>query len=78
MTIALPELEKAALDLEPKIRAKLAAVLIQSLEAAPNVDEREMEELGLAEAQERCRQIDAGEADLLPADEVLKELRERR
>ncbi len=78
MTIALTDLEKAALDMEPELRAKLAAILIRSLEEAPDVDEREIEKPWLGEAEERCRQIDAGEVELLPADEVLRDLRERR
>lgn len=78
MSIAPTDVEKAALDMEPELRAKLATVLIRSLEEAPDLDEGEIEKLWLAEAEERCRQIDAGEVDLLPADEVLRELRERR
>ena len=77
MTIAPPDVEKAALDMEPKLRAKLATLLIQSLEQAEDLDEKEIEGLWLAEAEERARQIDAGEVELLAAAGVLQELRSR-
>ncbi len=78
MSTAPTDLEKAALDMKPELRAKLAALLIRSLEEVPDVDEREIEKLWLDEAEERCRQIDAGKVDLEAADEVLRDLRERR
>lgn len=77
MTIAPADLEKAALDMEPKLRAKLATLLIQSLEEAEDLDEKEIEGLWLAEAEERAKQIDAGEVELLAAEGVLQELRSR-
>lgn len=77
MTIAPSDLERAALDMEPELRARLAAALIQSLEEASNVDESEIEALWLQEVEERCRQIDAGEVELIRADDVLKRLRKR-
>ncbi len=78
MAIAPSELEKAALDLKPELRAKLATLLISSLEEAADVDVQEIEQLWLAEAEERCQQIDAGEAKLLSAAEVIEQLRRRR
>ncbi|HMB54565.1 MAG TPA: addiction module protein [Thermoanaerobaculia bacterium] len=67
------DLETAALRLEPTRRARLALRLIESLDAAARekLDEEEIERLWLREAQERMRQIDAGEVELIPADEVL-------
>ncbi len=78
MAIAPTDLEKAALGLEPELRAKLATLLITSLEEAEDVDEQEIEQLWLAEAEERCRQIDAGETKLLSAEDVIAQLRRRR
>ncbi len=75
MNIAPRDVEKAALDLEPELRAKLATLLIRSLEETEDVDEKEIEGLWLAEAEERARQIDAGEAEMLAAEDVLQELR---
>ena len=77
MTIAPTDLEKAALEMEPKLRAKLATLLIQSLEELEDLDEKEIEGLWLAEAEERAKQIDAGEVELLAAEGVLQELRSR-
>jgi hypothetical protein len=77
MVIAPAELERAALNMEPELRARLAAALIRSLEGTEDVDEDEIEALWLQEAEERCRQIDAGEVELVPADDVLKRLRKR-
>ncbi len=78
MAIAPSDLEKAALDLEPELRARLATLLISSLEEAADVDAQEIEQIWLAEADERCRQIDAGEAKPLSAAEVIAQLRRRR
>jgi len=78
MPLAVTEVRDAALSLEPEQRARLAAQLIESLEEAEAVDESEIERLWLAEAEERCRQIDAGQMQLIPADEVLESLRKRR
>ena len=69
-------LEEAALQLEPRARARLAARLIESLDSAEELDREEIEELWLAEAEERCRQIGAGEVELLSAGEVLERPRE--
>ena len=78
MATAPANLEKAALDLEPELRAKLATLLIRSLEDSGDVDEKRIEELWLGEAENRAMQIDAGEVELLEADDVLEQLRVRR
>ena len=74
------DLEDAALRLEPDGRARLALRLIQSLDAATRerLDEEEIERLWIREAQERLRQIDAGEVELIPADELMERLRAAR
>jgi hypothetical protein len=78
MGIAPADLEKAALDMAPELRAKLAGVLIQSLDEVGEVDEAEVERMWLEEASTRSRQIDAGEVEPLPAEDVLRDLRSRR
>jgi len=77
MPSGVNDVRDAALRLEPEQRARLAALLIESLEDVEAVDESEIERLWLAEAEERCRQIDAGEVQLIPAAEVLESLRRR-
>jgi len=51
--------------------------LIKSLDGAESVDEVEIERLWLGEAEYRCRQIDAGEVKLIPAQDVLDRLHNR-
>ena len=77
MTIAPSELERAALDMEPEIRARLAAVLIESLEELGDVNRAEIEEQWVSEAEDRCRQIDRGEVELESAEDALEALRRR-
>ncbi len=77
MRSAIREVRDAALSLEPEQRARLAALLIASLEEVETVDESEIERLWLAEAEERCNQVDAGEVQLVPAEELLQRLRNR-
>ncbi len=78
MSIDPADLEEAALGMVPERRAKLTSLLIRSLESAEDVDEKRIEGLWLEEAEERVRQIGAGEVELLSADEVLTQLRDRR
>ncbi|WP_133510866.1 addiction module protein [Candidatus Thiosymbion oneisti] len=75
MTIGTGTVEELALDLDPERRARLAGLLIESLDDAESVDEVEIERLWLREAEHRCRQIDAGEVELIPAQDVLDGLR---
>ncbi|MCB1037676.1 MAG: addiction module protein [Acidobacteria bacterium] len=75
---SVAEIEMEALSLEPESRARIASRLIESLEDASAVDEEAVEALWLAEAEERIRQIEAGEVVLLDSSEVLETLRERR
>lgn len=69
------ELEHQVLELEPRDRARLAQILLESLE---ELSEQEIEELWLDEAERRVRAIAEGKMELLPADEVMEEARARR
>ena len=66
------DLEREALRLPAKERANLAQKLLLSL------DELSAEELGaewLAEADRRARELDRGEVEPVPADEVRRKAR---
>lgn len=70
-----PELQritKEALSLPEASRAQLVHCLLESLEQPEN---GAIEQSWIEEADERCRQIDAGEVELLDGVEVLHELR---
>ncbi len=77
MTVGTGTVEELALDLDPKRRARLAGLLIGSLENAEPADEVEIERLWLREAEYRCRRIDTGKVELIPAQDVLDSLRNR-
>ncbi len=60
-------LEREALKLSAEDRARLARELLDSLD---DLSAEESERLWLEEADRRAAQIDAGEVELIPADEV--------
>jgi putative addiction module component (TIGR02574 family) len=60
-----------AMALDPKDRDELAEAIHQSVELEPLTDEQRNELL------RRAKAIDDGKAELIPADEVLRRLRER-
>jgi putative addiction module component (TIGR02574 family) len=66
--------------MDPESRAQLAARLIQSLDAKQikGIDEKAVEQLWLDEAERRLARIDAGKDELVPAEQVLEGLRNRR
>ncbi len=74
------DIEIAALSMDPESRARLAARLIESLEEdhIDAIDEKAIEQLWLDEAERRVARVDAGEDELIPAEQVLEELRNRR
>ena len=74
MARPLAELRHELLTLPRKERADLALRLIQSLDegAEEDVDAYWKEELV-----RRSRQIESGEAELIPADDVFKKARQR-
>ena len=65
-------IQDEALTLSPEDRAKLAEKLLLSLDS---LSEEEVEELWLIEAERRAREIDRGEVQPIPAEEVLKKAR---
>lgn len=66
---------RSALALPESERAEIAASLIHSLDA--EVDEN-ADEAWAAEVQRRIELIDGGEVQLIPWDDLLGEMRERR
>ena len=73
--MTVDELRREALRLDHAQRAKLAHDLLESLDDLP---ESEIEQLWLQEAARRQNAIVAGEAETIPADEVLTQARARR
>jgi hypothetical protein len=80
MLVDRGEIESAALSMDPESRAHLAARLIESLDAeqVQVIDDKAIEQLWLDEAERRLARIDAGNDELIPAEQVLEELRDRR
>lgn len=68
----LTDLENEVLKLDPPNRARLAEVLLRSLD---ELSEKEIEALWLDEAERRERAWDAGEVKGIPAEQVMRELR---
>jgi putative addiction module component (TIGR02574 family) len=65
-------IEDDALHLPPEDRAKLAQRLLLSLDL---LSDTEIEESWLVEAQRRAREIDRGEVQPVPAEEVMRKAR---
>jgi putative addiction module component (TIGR02574 family) len=67
-------LEAEALRLEPRVRAQLAERLFESLAGSsyPDIDRAWVEE-----ALARDDELDAGETEAIPADEVIRKARTR-
>jgi len=65
-------IERAALRLPPEERAKLAQKLLLSLET---LSEEELEQAWLVEADRRARELDHGEVQPVPAEEVRRKAR---
>jgi putative addiction module component (TIGR02574 family) len=64
--------EREALRLPPEERARLAQKLLLSLEA---LSEEELEQTWLVEADRRARELDRGEVQPVPAEEVRRQAR---
>ncbi len=79
MARSVVELFQEASDLEERERATLAGLLLESLEGEPDPD---VEAAWAEEIGRRLRQIDAGEVELVPWEDVkerlLKRVEERR
>jgi putative addiction module component (TIGR02574 family) len=74
MSDMLAELKKKAAQLSDVERAELALSLIGSLEGPADPD---VEEAWRVEIERRIGQIDRGEVELIPGDEVFARLRRR-
>jgi putative addiction module component (TIGR02574 family) len=71
-TMKVDALEKEVLRLPPEERARLAELLLSSLD---ELSESDLERVWLAEAQRRAEQIDSGASQLIPSAEVEKKAR---
>lgn len=69
------EVLSAALSLSPGARAMLADRLLSSLDTE---SERRIEAIWVEEAGRRARAIDEGRTNLIPGEEVMASIRERR
>ena len=77
MNRPIDKLEAEALELSTPERARLASLLLASLEADSDVDPEAVDHAWAAEMQRRVRDIRSGETKLVPAEDVLKKLRNR-
>ena len=68
------EILRSALSLSEHERAEIAASLIQSLDTQTDED---VDAAWAAEIQRRVESIDRGDAQLIPWDDVMREMRER-
>jgi hypothetical protein len=68
----IESLEREALNLPPEQRARLAQLLLASLE---EVREAELERIWFAEARQRAEQIDSSAVQLIPSEEVEQKAR---
>ena len=68
------ELLNEAMSLPVELRARLADELLKSLNPA----RAEIDELWAAEAERRVAEIEAGQAELIPGEEVFAKLLKRR
>lgn len=71
MAKSVVELFREASDLEDSDRATLAGLLLESLEGDPDPD---VEAAWAEEVERRLRQIDAGEVELVPWEDVKERL----
>ncbi len=74
MSNILAELKEKAAQLPEAERAELALALIESLDGPADVD---VEEAWRVEIEHRVAQVERGEVELMPGDEVFERLRRR-
>ena len=74
MTMNEVEVEAAAFALDPPARAKLAELLLRSLE---DVSQEEIDRLWAEEALRRDEELDSGNASARDAEDVFRDLRAR-
>ena len=75
MALPLKQLEAEALELPLQERAQLAQRLIASLDQDTGDDPAEVERAWEDEIRRRLAELEAGTAELIPADQVFAELR---
>jgi putative addiction module component (TIGR02574 family) len=75
--VSVQELEAEALKLPSHERARLAHRLIVSLDEDANENPAEVERAWEEEIRRRLAELEAGTAELIPAEEVFAELRAR-
>jgi putative addiction module component (TIGR02574 family) len=68
----LDSLEKEVLRLDPEERARLAELLLSSLDG---LSESDLERVWFAEAQRRAQQVDSNAVQMVPSDEVDRKAR---
>jgi putative addiction module component (TIGR02574 family) len=68
----IESLEKEVLRLPPEESARLAELLLSSLDELP---EAELERIWFAEGQRRAEQIDSGAVQLIPSEEMERKAR---
>ena len=74
MSTTFEDIKEKAAQLSELERAELALALIESLDGPPDAD---AEEAWRIEVERRLAQIERGEVQLIPGDEVLERLRHR-
>ena len=74
MSNMLAELKEKAAQLSEAERAELALALIESLDGPAEAD---VEEAWRVEIERRVAQVERGEVQLIPGDEVFERLRRR-
>lgn len=78
MALPLKQLEAEALELPLQERAQLVRRLIASLDQDVDDDPAEVERAWEEEIRHRLAELEAGTAELIPADQVFAELRFRQ
>ena len=71
MSVTVEELLRQALQLEPKARAELAALIIESV---PTESPQEVDAAWEAEIQRRMQELEAGSVETIPWEEVREKL----
>lgn len=73
-TSTVKAIQEAALQLQPAARAQLTHALVQSLATLP---ESEVAKLWITEAERRDAELDSGQVQGIPGDEVFRRLHAR-
>ncbi len=71
MSVTVEELLRQALQLEPKARAELAALILESV---PTESPQEVDTAWEAEIRRRMQELEAGSVETIPWEEVREKL----